>query len=54
MDDNCTPTQIQSKALFIDDGTLVNSAGIGSNGPGFPLLDPTQRVIADPNPKWTG
>jgi TonB-linked SusC/RagA family outer membrane protein len=54
VDANCTPAQIQSKALFIDNGTLVNSAGIGSNGPGFPLLDPTQRVIADPNPKWTG
>ena len=54
VDANCSAAQIQSKALFIDDGTLVNSAGIGSNGPGYPLLDPNQQVIADPNPKWTG
>ena len=54
VDANCSAAQIQSQALVIDNGTLVNSAGIGSAGPGFPILDPTQRIIADPNPKWTG
>jgi len=54
VDATCSAAEIQNHALFIDDGTLVNAAGIGSAGPGFPLLDPTQQLIADPNPKWTG
>jgi TonB-linked SusC/RagA family outer membrane protein len=54
VDANCSAAQIQGKALFIDNGTFTNAAGIGSAGPGFPLLDPTQYIIADPNPKWTG
>ncbi len=54
VDANCSAAQKQSNALFIDDGNYANSAGIPSAGPGFPLLDPAQRVIADPNPRWTG
>jgi hypothetical protein len=54
VDANCTAAQNRDHALFLDDGTHVNANGVGSAGPGTPLLDPTQRVVGDPNPKWTG
>jgi len=54
VDATCTPSQIKSHALWLDDGTHVNANGLGSDGLGTPLLDPTQRVVGDPNPKWTG
>jgi hypothetical protein len=53
VDANCSAGQIAQKALFIDDGTFVNESGAGSAGAGFPLLDPTQRIVGDPNPRWT-
>ena len=45
------------------DGVDINAACRSSNAPqgalyiaadGFPILDPTSRVVADPNPDWTG
>ncbi|HEU5184530.1 MAG TPA: SusC/RagA family TonB-linked outer membrane protein [Gemmatimonadaceae bacterium] len=45
------------------DGIDINASCRASNAPqgalyiaadGFPILDPTSRVIADPNPDWTG
>ncbi|HEU4648740.1 MAG TPA: SusC/RagA family TonB-linked outer membrane protein [Gemmatimonadales bacterium] len=52
VDANCSADQIAQHALFIDDGTFVNESGAGSAGAGFPLLDPTQRIVGDPNPRW--
>ncbi len=53
VDAHCTTAQRRQHALFINDGTLVNTAGDPGDGPGFPLLDPTQRIIGNPDPKWT-
>jgi TonB-linked SusC/RagA family outer membrane protein len=45
------------------DDVDINAACTASNAPhgamyiaadGFPILDPTSRIIADPNPDWTG
>jgi TonB-linked SusC/RagA family outer membrane protein len=54
VDANCTASQRKSGALFIADGTLAAANGIVGGGSGFPLLDPTKRIVGDPNPKWTG
>jgi TonB-linked SusC/RagA family outer membrane protein len=54
VDAACTPAQRRSHALFINDGTLVNSAGDPGDGAGFPLLDAVQRLVGSPDPKWTG
>jgi hypothetical protein len=54
VDSHCTAQQRKNHALFINDGTLANNAGDPGNGAGFPLLDPTQRFVGSPNPKWTG
>lgn len=51
------------RGLIIDGVDLDNTAGFCQGAPkgalfigadGFPVLDPTQRVISDGNPKWTG
>lgn len=45
------------------EGVDINAACQSSNAPngalyiaadGFPILDPTSRIVADPNPDWTG
>lgn len=54
VDAHCTSAQNAAHALFINDSTLSNSSGDPGNGRGFPLLDPTQRIIGNPDPKWTG
>jgi TonB-linked SusC/RagA family outer membrane protein len=52
VDANCTSGQRSQHALFIPDGTLASvNGGLGA---GYPLLDPTKRIIGSPNPKWTG
>jgi TonB-linked SusC/RagA family outer membrane protein len=48
VDLNCTAAQRKDHALFLDDGSL------GGEGPGYPILDPTQRYLGNPDPKWTG
>jgi hypothetical protein len=48
IDANCTGAQNRNHALFLDDGTH------GSEGDGYPILDPTQRYLGNPDPKWTG
>ena len=48
VDANCTAGQRKNHALFIDNGTL------GGEGAGYPILDPTQRYLGNPDPKWTG
>jgi TonB-linked SusC/RagA family outer membrane protein len=48
VDANCTGAQNKEHALFLDNGTL------GGEGAGFPILDPTQRYLGNPDPKWTG
>ena len=54
VDDLCGAQANSKQALFINDGTLVNSGGDPGAGAGYPLLDPSSRIIGDPNPKWTG
>ncbi len=54
VDAHCTAVQDKDHALFINDGTLVNANGDPGDGAGFPLLDPTQRLVGNPNPKFTG
>jgi hypothetical protein len=62
VDGLCSADQNRQQALFINDGNFQNSdgdagnTGIASNhsSAGYPLLDPESRIIADPNPKWTG
>ena len=54
VDAACTPAQRRAHALFINDGTFVNSQGDPGDGAGFPLLDPIQRLVGNPDPKWTG
>jgi TonB-linked SusC/RagA family outer membrane protein len=39
-------------AVYIDDGTTC--AANGAPEPGMPCADDNIRVIADPNPRWTG
>jgi TonB-linked SusC/RagA family outer membrane protein len=52
VDANCTASQNKGRALFLPDGTI---AGVnGGLGAGYPLLDPTKRIIGSPDPKWTG
>jgi TonB-linked SusC/RagA family outer membrane protein len=48
IDANCTAAQRRDHALFIDDGTH------GAEGAGYPILDPTQRPLGNPDPRWTG
>lgn len=48
VDANCTAAQKKDHALFLDNGTL------GGEGAGYPILDPTQRYLGNPDPKWTG
>jgi TonB-linked SusC/RagA family outer membrane protein len=48
VDAHCTSSQNKNHALFLDDGTL------GGEAAGFPILDPTQRYLGNPDPKWTG
>ena len=45
------PRRSRARRSSSTTGRFTNSSGIGSNGPGFPLLDPTQYVIADPEPQ---
>jgi len=56
VDANCNSQQKKDHALFING--IVNGGslqgGNGSEGIGYPILDPTQRVIGSPDPKWTG
>ena len=52
VDANCSSAQISDKALFIADNTLA--ANNGGYGGGYPLIDPTKRIVADPNPNWLG
>jgi TonB-linked SusC/RagA family outer membrane protein len=55
VDDNCSPEQNASNALFLTDGTLsVPASGDLGLGAGYPLLDPERRIIGDPQPDWTG
>ncbi|HWP02824.1 MAG TPA: SusC/RagA family TonB-linked outer membrane protein [Gemmatimonadaceae bacterium] len=42
----CRQRNAPDGALYIDDGTLDTD--------GFPVFDEEQRVVGDPNPKWTG
>jgi len=48
VDANCTPSQRRSHALFIDDGTH------GGEAAGYPILDPNERILGNPDPRWTG
>jgi TonB-linked SusC/RagA family outer membrane protein len=54
VDANCSSSQKKKHALFIADGSLANLVGSSSEGAGFPILDPTQRVIGNADPRWTG
>ncbi len=54
VDAHCSDAQKSGKALFIADQTLADANGIVGGGSGFPILDPTRRIVGDPNPKWTG
>ena len=58
VDANCTSAQKSKHALFINGdvngGPLVNASGDAGLGTGYPLLDPTQRIMGSPDPKWTG
>jgi len=49
------------RALVINSVDIDASCGAGApagalylDASGFPVVDPTQRIIADPQPKWTG
>ena len=48
------------RGLVIDGVDIDAGCGAGKNGAlyidasGFPVVDPTQRIISDPQPKWTG
>ncbi len=44
---DCRARNAPDGALWIDDGDIEGL-------PGFPITDPTTRVIMDPNPDWTG
>lgn len=52
VDANCSSSQQSDHALFIADGNLA--ANNGGYGDGYPLIDPTKRIVADPNPDWLG
>jgi TonB-linked SusC/RagA family outer membrane protein len=54
VDDLCGAEANRKQALFINDGTYLNTGGDPGAGAGYPLLDPDSRIIGDPNPKWTG
>ena len=54
VDDLCGAEANRKQALFINDGTLLNTGGDPGAGAGYPLLDPDSRIIGDPNPKWSG
>lgn len=54
VDANCSAAEQGSRALFISDGSLVNADGSAGLGAGYPLLDPTPRIIGSPDPQWTG
>ncbi len=43
-------------ALYLSDGTHDECGPVTAklDSKGFPCVDATERVIADPNPKWTG
>jgi TonB-linked SusC/RagA family outer membrane protein len=41
----CRANNAPDGAMYIDDGTLDQA--------GFPVFDPTQRTVGDPNPDWT-
>jgi TonB-linked SusC/RagA family outer membrane protein len=54
VDDLCGAQANSQQALFINDGTYMNTGADPGAGAGYPLLDPDSRIIGDPNPKWTG
>jgi hypothetical protein len=54
VDDLCGAAANSQQALFINDGTYLNTGGDAGAGAGYPLLEPDSRIIGDPNPKWTG
>jgi TonB-linked SusC/RagA family outer membrane protein len=54
VDANCSASQRKNHALFIPDASLANVVGSSSEGAGFPILDGTQRVIGNADPRWTG
>jgi TonB-linked SusC/RagA family outer membrane protein len=54
VDANCSASQKKNHAMFIANGSLANLVGSSSEGAGFPILDPTQRVIGNADPRWTG
>jgi TonB-linked SusC/RagA family outer membrane protein len=52
VDANCSASQRKHHALFIANQSVADLGG--GEGAGFPILDPTQRVIGNADPRWTG
>jgi TonB-linked SusC/RagA family outer membrane protein len=52
VDAHCSGGQKRNHAMFIANGDLaVNNA---TEGAGYPILDPNERGIGNPDPRWTG
>jgi TonB-linked SusC/RagA family outer membrane protein len=52
VDTHCSASQKRHHALFIADANLA--ANNSTEGAGYPILDPSQRGIGNPDARWTG
>jgi TonB-linked SusC/RagA family outer membrane protein len=52
VDAHCSASQRHHQAMFIANANLA--ANNSTEGPGYPILDPSERGIGNPDPRWTG